>query len=108
MRKPNLNMEGKPYREDVNALWGLPVEDVVSVTADYTAGRESVILVDTTGGNITVTLPLSSHIYGWRWTVKKIAAGNTLTVAATSPDTIDGASTVAWTVQYEARTFIAG
>lgn len=74
------------------------------VTADTNATEQfDVYLVDTTGGNVTVNLPAADLVRGTIWQVKKMAAGNTLTVD--SPSTIDGAGSVNWTTQYESQTF---
>lgn len=59
---------------------------------------DSMLLVDTTAGSVTITLPAASLNAGRRFGVKKKVAGNTLTLS--SADNIDGAGTAAVTTQY--------
>ena len=68
--------------------------------ADYT------VRVDTTSGNVTVTLPTGSTYQGIIYQIKKVAAANTVTISSTS--NIDGqasftlsANDDAITVQYD-------
>jgi hypothetical protein len=67
--------------------------------------RDDVVLVDTTSGSVTVTLPSARLAGGHVFHVKKMIAANTCTVSRSGSDTIDGATTSAWTTQYECRTF---
>lgn len=72
----------------------------LSAAATLTNG-DDVVLVDTTGGSVTVTLPPAARSPGkWYW-IKKMTAANTLTVQRAGSDTIDGATTLAWTTQYK-------
>lgn len=84
------------------------LENVLGRTAQYGSTRtttsattlmdsDDLLLVNTTGGNITVTLPLVASNLGRRFAVKKIAAGNTLTLDGNGSEQIDGAATLAWT-----------
>lgn len=72
----------------------------VSKTGNYTAtADDTVVLCDTSGGGFTVTLPASvdSKVY----VVKKISTdANTVTVATTGGQNIDGATTAAITAPY--------
>lgn len=81
---------------------------VLKVAADVTltAGTD-IAICDTTGGNITVTLPPANTHSGQMYQVKKTAAGNTLTVAGDGSDTVDGAASSAWTTLNESRTFVS-
>lgn len=68
---------------------------------------DDVVLVDTSGGSVTVTLPLASRSPGkWVW-IKKMTAANTLTAQRAGSDTIDGATTLAWTTQYKVYALVA-
>lgn len=69
-----------------------------TLTAQYDGA-----LVDTGGGNVTITLPDARAHAGKVFRIKKMSASNTLTVAGSGSDTVDGASTSAWTTQYECR-----
>jgi nitrous oxidase accessory protein NosD len=56
-------------------------EEIRTVTANYTAKAwDSVIYVDTTAGNVTVTLP-NTLVDGKRITVHKLVAANSMIVA---------------------------
>lgn len=72
---------------------------VNSVSRDYgMAGEESILFVDATAANRTITLP-AARIAGGQWTfpltIRRIdASGNTVTVAAKTGDTVDGAASV--------------
>jgi len=62
--------------------------------------------VDTSGGNQTVTLPTAVGIAGRRYVVKKTTGdANTVTVATTSSQTIDGASTYVISAQWAVGVF---
>jgi len=64
-------------------------------TAAYTAGREKVILVNTSGGSLTVTLPPASDNEGNFFYIKDIDSGvNTVTIDGNGAETIDGAATL--------------
>lgn len=79
---------------------------LVSAATTVTAG-DDVVLVDTSGGSVTVTLPLASQHPNKRVDVKKMTAANTCTVARSGSDTIDGAASTGWTTQYQSKTFVS-
>ena len=61
-----------------------PRTEVRTVTANYTAQEwDEVILVDSTAGNVTVTIPVTLS-EGKRVTVHKLVAANSMIVASTS------------------------
>jgi uncharacterized membrane protein len=69
------------------------LERQTSVTAAYTVlYTDDYILVDTTAGAVTVTLPLSKN--GLVFTIMRTAGANNVTVAATAPDTVNGAASI--------------
>lgn len=75
------------------------------INASTTLTSESgVRLVDTSLASVTVTLPVASVARGRVLTVKKTKAPNTLTIAGAGAETIDGAPTVAVTVQWDTYT----
>lgn len=67
---------------------------ITSVTANYTVlTSDGVVLVDTTSGAVTVTLPAPSFV-GEAYTIKRISAtANNATIATADSATIDGAAT---------------
>jgi len=77
-----------------------------TVTVSTTLGPvDGFVLVDTTAGNITITLPDATTVLGREFTVKRSTAGaNTLTVATVSGN-IDGGSTALIPAQYTALRF---
>jgi len=70
-------------------------------TSNYTIlTSDMVILADATSGNLTMTLPTAVGTTNG-YTVKKIdSSSNTVTIATTSSQTIDGGSTAVIRVQY--------
>lgn len=87
---------------------------VPSVTAvktlAYTAVIGDFVQVDSTAGIQTTTLPTAVGVKGQRVTVKDqggAAATHTITVATTSSQTIDGASTLTITTNHAAKQFVS-
>lgn len=80
----------------------------VSQTASFTASQSYFYPVDATSGSITVTLPLASTMLGKQYMIKKMdASANTVVVVRTGSDTIDGATSVTLTNQYNSLTVIS-
>lgn len=85
-------------------------------TSGYTIGSQSsittggeTVIADATGGNISITLPSASTYPYAIHTVKKIdSSSHTVTITATSPDTIDGGTTAVIKVQYASITIVSG
>lgn len=72
----------------------------VSATGTITlTGSPTFIAVTTSGGSVTLTLPAPATAVGALITVKKMDAANTVTLSSSA--NIDGASTLAWTTQYQ-------
>jgi len=68
------------------------VTNVGTQTGNYTATpQDDIILVDTSAGNVTVTLPLAKG--GKEFEPVKAEAANVLYVVPTAPDTILGSAT---------------
>ncbi len=75
-----------------------------STAIAYTAADEPVILVDTSGGGVTITLPPAAGVPGRTYVIKKTTTdGNTLTIDGDGAETIDGAATVAFTTSRGCR-----
>lgn len=110
-----VNKSGALY---INSL---PIKDtgsavrVKSITGNYTAlWSDTVLLVNATGGNITVTLPDSGTVaspkdeMGKIFYVKKVdATANTVTIDGYSTQTIDGATTNVINTQYDSVTIVS-
>jgi hypothetical protein len=73
-------------------------------TSNYTiTSTDTVVFADATSGNVTITLPAASGLTGYRFYVKRVdSAGNTVTVARSGSDTIDGQTSVTMSMQYMA------
>jgi hypothetical protein len=83
---------------------------VIAVASSQTLALSwpfTLVRVTTTGGNVTLTLPPAATVVGYRVDVKKITAANTLTLDGDGSETIDGAATLAWTVQYQSYTVVS-
>lgn len=80
------------------------LQGVATKTANYTAtATDNILLVSAASGSVTITLPTAVGATGQTYTIKRTDTTytNTLTVATTSSQTIDGATTygLLW-VQY--------
>lgn len=76
---------------------------LVTKTGNYTATTvDCTILGNAATGNITITLPTAASVAGRFYVVKKIdSTANTVTVATTSAQTIDGQSSKVLSIQYD-------
>ena len=91
-----------------NPVWDSPPAGwtVKSVSANYTAADGEIVLVDASGGAVTITLPSPSS--GARVRVKKTdASANTVTVSPSATETIDGASSHSISKQYETYEYVS-
>ena len=82
--------------------------DVTAITSPYTVlfpeDQNKIIPVNTTSGNITITLPTPSgeNANGWSFTLIKTVAANTINITGT----VNGITTFKLRRQYEAVTFL--
>lgn len=82
------------------------LQNVATVSTNTTLSDiNDIVLVDTTGGNVTVNLPPARN--GRVYTVVKLSTTNLLTVAASGTDTIDSAASISTTTGWVSRTFKA-
>lgn len=76
------------------------------ISANYfISDLDQVVLVDSTAGVITVTLPSAATIPGRRYTIKDwkgTSATHTITIATSASQLIDGSSTQTLTTNYQA------
>lgn len=109
---------GRQVRAMVTQLEGLFARVTVdtgspafAVTANYTVtASDELLLVDTTAGSLTVTLPLigETMIAGkFEVSIKKATAGNVLTILPTGADLIDDELSVIITAHNTSLTFKA-
>lgn len=80
----------------------------VSKTGNYTVtANDSTVDVDTTSGAITITLESAASVSGRVHTIRKRAGSNSVTVATTSSQTINGVTTYTLNDQYEYVTVVS-
>lgn len=74
---------------------------ISNVTGNYTlASTSTVVLADASGASLTVTLPTAVGISGRVFRIKRTSSGaNTVTIATSASQTIDGATTQILNVQ---------
>lgn len=85
-----------------------PDSRTATATGTITLGND-LILVNTTSGAVTLTLPKLDTAYGKIFTIKKTNAGaNNVTVDGFASETIDGAATLVWNTQYQTYRLFAG
>ncbi|KKK80759.1 hypothetical protein LCGC14_2820290 [marine sediment metagenome] len=88
--------------------WTRDLTGVVTKTGDYTAtGADSIILVDASGGAVTITLPAITSIGGRKHYIKKTDT-STNKVTVTSTSNIDGVPNQILDEQYEVLKVKAG
>lgn len=77
--------------------------NVLAINSDQTLDETHyIVIADTTGGPITVTLPPAPTVPGRDYRIKNIGSGgNTLTIDAASGETIENTATKTSTTQYE-------
>lgn len=82
---------------------------VASKSGDYgLLATDCVCEVDTTGGNVTITLPaIAAGNKGAMYIIKKQIAANDLVIAKTGADTIDGGGNVTLTAQFNHRALVS-
>lgn len=90
-----MNQRLQRMAEMLARLQAFRYRQVTSATT-LTQGDDS-LDVNTTTGNVTVTLPPAASCPGKQFHVKKTSVANTLTLDAAGSDTIDGAGSVGWT-----------
>lgn len=85
-------------------------EAVTSVSADYTLlDSDSFVVVDCSGGAKIITVPTAVGKAGKRYIVKGVGASvtNTLTLARSLAETIDGATSKVLAVDFSARILVS-
>ncbi len=83
----------------------LAAADVQAVAASGTLAltrAQTVVVVDTTSGNVSLALPDPAERTGWQIAIKKGTAANTLTVTGTGPELPVAWATLNQTVRFAA------
>jgi len=85
-----------------------PVKRITSADSPYTQDiNDAIIICDSTSGSITINLLPALQWEQKRLSVKKIVAGNTVTIDADGSETIDGTTTKALTTQYSSYDLVS-
>lgn len=84
------------------ALWNVTIQD-----ATYEASYGDMILANTAGGDVEITLPLAGELPGGVVGFKNLTASNSVIVTGSAAQTIDGASDLTSTTQYESATLMS-
>jgi hypothetical protein len=74
-------------------------------TSNYTiTSTDTVVFADASSANVTITLPTASGLAGYRFYVKRVdsSGSNSVSIARSSSDTIDGQTSVTLSLQYMA------
>ena len=81
----------------------------VTKSANYTASSsDNVILVSTSGGAVTITLPAVGSVPGREYVIKKTDnSGNVVTIQGNGTDNIDGNNTATVSIQYQTLTIVS-
>lgn len=90
---------------DLVPSWVPPFARTVS-SSDVVQPYERLLLVDTSGGAVTLTLPPSADAGGPITMKKTTSDGNAATLARAGSDTIDGGTAYAITAQYGSVTLL--
>lgn len=90
-----LRNQGDWHRNFANKTVGYAVVD-----------GDDVLTVDSTGGNVTITLPAAAASSGKVVTVVKKVAANNVTIQGSGAELINGANTLVLAAQYAAKTLI--
>ena len=110
-------IESIPRTNDVREVdrWrdsvGIKINDyafIKNILADYTITmNDSILLCDSTGGDITITLLPAAKLIYKKITVKKTVAANNVIIDGDGSETIDGAATKTISNQWESLTIIS-
>lgn len=96
---PTINVKLKRNFEIIDAglVLAIPGGTPNPITSDgpiNMASQSTLLLVDTTAGAVTLTLPLAGSVPGYRVLAKIIDGVDSVTLVASGADTIDGAASV--------------
>lgn len=74
------NLESRRVQDSLNKGGGTIGSSRYVTASTYIASTDSFVFVDTTGGAVTLTLPLTTECIGNLFCIKRVAGANTLTV----------------------------
>lgn len=86
-------------------VWQISPRITATKTSTYSAAHGEHVRADPSGGTFTITLPVSDG-KGRDITIKNVTSStNTITIARSSSDTIDGATSATMNLAYQSMTF---
>jgi len=89
-----------PVTKEILDTLYMPKFNVITKTGNYNASNNEFVLVDASGGAVTITLP--APVSSGRVAVKKIdSSTNTVTINPNATEKIDGLSSLTISTQYE-------
>jgi hypothetical protein len=105
----NINAACSATAIKISAIAGyLNVTNNTATTLTLAAGTHDVVINDATSAGITITLPTAVGITGKVFHIKKKdSSANTVTIATTSSQTIDGSTTQVISVQYRSWSVVS-
>lgn len=103
------DISAQDLRDFLISAHGSRATNAAAITANDTADTDDdVMIVDASGGAVTITLPDRAANVGKVYTIKRVSASNNVVVSRAGSDTIDGATSKTLASQYAAITIIAG
>lgn len=103
------DISAQDMRDFLVSAHGSRTVNAAAITASETADTDDdAMIVDASGGAVTITLPDRASNVGKVYTIKRVNATNNVVVSRAGSDTIDGATTKTLASQYAAITIIAG
>jgi hypothetical protein len=92
----------------INQLSDGYIHGITKISANYTAGlSDHVILVTTTSGGVTVTLPAAADSAYKRFVIKKITNDTNNVTINTASGNIDNAASVVFSTAYGVRDIVS-
>ena len=89
---------------DCMQTMGVGVSSIGAGTTTLTQANAGLNLVDASGGNVTINLPTAAAAIGALFQFKRLdASANTVTINRAGGDTIDGATSLSLSSQYELK-----
>lgn len=100
--RDNMRVTVGGWLRDIGITFtGLQLQSVSKTSAYTITTADRLVYVDTTSGNVTVTLPAAATVTtNTVYSIVKTAAGNTVTVDGDGAETIDGSANASLTALY--------
>ena len=97
-----------PYRPTIAGTESTRLETQSTKTMDYTiVNSDYIIFADSTSTGVDITLPAAGTVTGRTFIIKAINIDNTTTIQTNGAETIDGASSITFAVQFESYILVS-